>query len=71
MKRTNDVTLAISQLSPEDRKKLRENLDFIESSCDPEFMRELTIANRQAREGKVYSHEEVIEALKHAESSAV
>lgn len=65
-----EVTLAISQLSPEDRKKLRENFDLIESFCDPVVMDELTISNRQAREGKVCTREQVIAALKKAEATA-
>ncbi len=61
-----EVTLAISQLSPEDRKKLRDNFDLIESFCEPEVMAELTRNNRQALEGKVYTREQVIELLEKA-----
>jgi hypothetical protein len=58
-----EVTLAISQLSAEDRKKLRENFDLIESFCDPAVKDELTRNNRSALEGKVHTREEMIEAL--------
>jgi hypothetical protein len=64
-----EVTLAISQLSPEDRKKLRENFDFIESWCDPKVMEELTRNNREAREGKVYTREQALELLERARKS--
>lgn len=57
-----EIQQEIARLSPEDRTKVRAQLDFLDAFADPAVMRELTESNREARAGRVHSREEVIAA---------
>ncbi len=62
-----EIQKEIAQLSPEDRARLRAQLDQLDIFADPEAMKEWTESNRQARAGRVHSREEVVSALQKAD----
>ena len=63
----SEIQKEVAQLSPEERRKLRDQLELMELFADPAVMEELTLSNRQAKEGRVHSREEVIAAVERAE----
>ena len=56
----------VARLSPEERAKLRAQLDSLETFSDPKVMEEWTQNNRAAEAGGVVSRHEAIDRLKAA-----